>query len=1138
MNIIPISKGKHKKCYLFLVLLLFQMCFFTANVHAQSLKDSNISLQAKNESVENVLKKLTKATNFKFFYDQEVINEAPVVTFNFKNVSLQTILDEITRQSHLYFNRTNNTIAVSTSRTLKKEITSDNLKNISGVIVDQAGEAIIGANVSVKGTTNGAITDLDGKYLLKVPNEKVTLVFSYIGYEKQEIALNGRTVLKVILKENVKTTDEVVIVGYGTQKKKFLIGSVSQVGSKELNVSPMTNLSNMMTGKLPGLTSVQRTGIPGNDQTTLAIRGLSTFLDSSPLVLVDGVERMINTVNPNDVENISILKDAATSAVYGVKAANGVILVTTKKGASGKAKISYDGSVTVQKNTAFPKFLNGPDYIYWYNKASNMDGYGPTYNADIQTKVMNNYDPEGKYANTDWIDALFKDHGLTQQHNVSASGGSENIKYYASLGIMDQKGIIENTSYKRYNVRSNIDGNITKELSFQLNLAGFFEKRHWPGISMSPEAYQNPIQQAIYALPIIPIYYQDEYTAWFNGTTTQSPISTIRNSGYNNRDRHQFEGSARFTYDFSKIKGLKASVFLSYDASNTNDNNFLAPYSVMAYDKSTAQYSLMSASGTNIGSFSKSASSGDGFMVRPSIEYHNTFGKHDVSGLLLYEQFQSTGSTMTGSMNGYRFSYPVDLSLGTKASSTPVSGGHDEAATIGYVGRFSYAYSKKYLAEMSFRKDGSYKFAKDKRWGFFPSAALGWVLSEENFIKETLPQINLLKVRASMGELGSDNTSAFLHRSMFSLSSDPVYVFGTNYSSYYGLSSTNPVTSSLTWSKTRSYNVGFDLNMWNGLLGVEFDWFYKVTSAIQEGLGSSFPPSLGGNYSAMGNTGKVDNRGFELVLKHENTVGDFFYRLSGNFAWAKNRVLERNQSESTPWYRSAIGNPMGQLYGFKAIGLYQTQAQLDNRPVGPGGTQNLGDIMYEDINGDGKIDMSGDFVKIGHSSIPEINYSFNMEFAWKGFNLSALWQGVALVNYALSSNYSYGAIDNTTFTRPFYEGGNAPYYLVEDCWTPEHTNAKYPRLSTIANANNAWTSSWWVVNGAYLRLKNLQLGYTIPQNIVSKYFGGISSIKAYVAGTNLLTATEFTYCDPEMGINNNGYYPQQKSYSFGLNITF
>jgi TonB-linked SusC/RagA family outer membrane protein len=1119
---------------------------FAANTYSQNTR---FSINLKNVTVRQVMNSIEKNSDFVFFYYDNVVDVGRRVTVSSKNETVYGILDEIFRNTdnayyvndrQIYITKRDKPLVIKRNGEEVEvlPVAPPRKKVITGKVVDDKGEPVIGASVMEKGTRNGTITNTSGQFSLSV-GTGATLQISYIGYTTQVVKVTSNHI-NIVLKETAEGLNEVVVVGYGTQLKKFLVGSVAQIDNRELNIAPTSNISNMLTGKLPGLTSVQRSGMPGNDRSEMVVRGFSTFNDPSPLLLVDGVEREVDMVNPNDVESVTVLKDAATSAIYGVKAANGVIMITTKKGSSGKATFTYNGSVSFQKNTAFPKFLNGPDYLYWYGKACQMDGIESGFDAGVQTKIINNYDPEGKFANTDWLGAVFKDHGLIQQHNVSVSGGKESINYYVSLGIMDQDGITENTNYKRYNFLSNLSGKLTNNISFDFNLSGFYEKHHWPGISMSAEADQNPIQQAIYALPIIPMYYQGQYTAYLTpgSNTTESPIATIRESGYSNTERRAFDGGAKLTYSVPWIKGLKASIFASYETSNQWDENYLQPYYMMGFDKSTQTYSSVLASDvTSVGEYNKSSSLYTRLIIRPSIEYNNSFGKNNVSALLLYEQSQSKNNTMTGAKKGYNFSDPVDLSLGTTTATTPITGSHSKAATIGYVGRFNYNYDKKYIAEFSFRYDGSYKFAKNKRWGFFPAVSVGWVASEESFIKDKLPQVDLLKLRASVGELGIDNTTPFLNRSVFYLAG-PSNVFGSNYTNYYGLYSSNSVTSSLTWAKTRCYNVGLDLTVWNGLLGVNLDWFYKITRHIQESQGSAFPPSLGGNYASLANTGKVDNRGFELILKHQNKIRDFYYRITGNFSWARNHVLAINHSESTPWYRNPLGQPIGQYFGFRAKGLYQTQEELDNAPIGPEGTYKLGYIKYDDINGDGKIDVTHDFVKIGHGTTPEITYSLGIDLAWKGFNVNALFQGVAIVSYALSGSYSSGVFDFTAYTRPFYAGGNAPYYLVKDCWTPENTKAKYPRLSTLYQGNCCYPNSRFMVNGNFFRLKDLQVGYTLPQKIFERTKIGISGVKIYLAGTNLFTATEFRYCDPEMGVNNNGYYPQQKNYSVGLDVTF
>ncbi len=1010
---------------------------------------------------------------------------------------------------------------------------------VSGTVTDTYGAGVAGATVYVKGDTRrGTTTDVGGAYKLSVSGANDVLVFSYLGYKSQEVALAGRTILNVQLAEDATKVDEVVVVGYGVQKKQFMIGSVSSVDSKELLKAPMTNVSNMMTGKLPGVTSIQRSGQPGNDNTTISVRGASTFNDSSPLCIVDGVERMINTVNPNDIASISILKDAATSAIYGVRGANGVILITTKSGSVGEAKIAYDGSVTFSTNVAMPELLNAADYIGWHNKAREMDKLDPIWTEEAINKMK----ADGTYGDTDWMDLLFKKYGLTHQHNISATGGTERIKYYTSVGLMKQDGILPNTSYDRYNLRANIDTKIAKNLNLTVNIGAFREKQRSPGYSIARQSEFSPLSQAIYALPLLAPTYKGLPQGYMSGVYTQQPIAAINQSGYQDRTRWAFEGNAKLEYSFGSIKaleGLSAAVHVSYDYSNTSNRNLLKSYKLMSFQTATMTSEEVNASGINLASsFNKAASFGDSFTVRPTLTYNRDFGRHSVGGLFFYEQRKSYSDTMTGYKNGYYSDFPIDLSIGNTwdGISIPVSGSFEETGIASFAGRFNYAYDKKYLVEFTFRADGSYKFAPENRWGFFPSAALGWVVSEEKFFKSALPKVDFFKLRASYGELGMDDTSPYLYMQAYK-STAPKYAYvigGAGASAYY---TSNYVYKDLTWSCSRSFNVGFDMTAWGGKFGVEFDWFYKVTSNILEKVASSYAPSLGGNVPSYMNSGKVDNRGFELVLKHNNQFeSGWRYSLTGSLAWSRNKVLSKKISDDHPMYRGVLGNTMGAIYGFKAIGFYQTQDQIDNSPAAPSGEKRLGDLMYADINGDGKIEQTQDFVKIGNSYNPELNFSLNMEVAYKNLYLTALWQGVAVCSYQLSAAYDSGTFDNTMYTRPFYGNGNAPYYLVENAWREDNRDAEYPRLSTVANGNNAWPSSWWVKNGAYLRLKNLQIGYTLPDRLLRKT--GIGRVNIYLAGTNLLTFSAFKYVDPEMPSVNNGYYPQQRTYSVGVNLTF
>lgn len=1012
--------------------------------------------------------------------------------------------------------------------------------SVSGVVTGPSGNPEIGVLVFLKGNTNsGTVTDSDGRYSISVPSEDSWLVFSMMGYTTEEVCVNGRKVVNVQLEDDSKMLDEVVVVGYGVQRKQFVVGSVSQVNSKELLKAPNSNVQNMLAGKLAGLTSVQKTGTPGDDSATLLVRGMSTFNDSSPLILVDGVERQMNYLNPNDIASISILKDAATAAIYGVRAANGVILVTTKSGTEGKATVSYDGSVTFDKNTVVPEMLNAEDYIYWHNKARELDGQTPYWTPEVLSKL----DAMGILGDTDWLSEIYDEYGFTHQHNISASGGTDKFKYFTSIGYMGQDGILRNTDFERYNFRANIDAKIAQGLRFSMNVSGAYTSRNWPGLSIAKQYEFSPIMQAFYALPIFKTTY-DGLPLGFSpsGSTYTFTPNAALDTGYQQQKKWMGEIRSTLEYDFSVIKpleGLKASVFFAYNYGQTMDHNYLESFELYQYNPDSQSLAKVVSLGISENNFNKSQSLGWNMTIRPQISYEREFaGKHNVSALFLFERYSSYDDTMTGYKKGYFSSFPIDISLGLENQSPYVSGSHKSAGSASFAGRIGYAYAKKYLVEATLRADGSYKFAPQNRWGYFPSVAVGWVMSEEPFFKENVSKINHFKIRASYGVLGSDDINdAYLYMQSY-MSTAPGFTYvigGESQAAYY---TSGYVYDNLTWSRTNTYNVGIEMRAFNNRLNFEADVFYKYTTNIleSESGGTTFAPSLGGNNPVWLNSGIVDNRGFELNLGWSDAFANgWSYSLNGILSWSRNRVLQRKISDNHPSYRAILGQPMGSIYGFVAEGLFQTQEELDNYGTAPSGSVKLGSIKYRDINGDGLISQDYDYVKIGRSSTPEMLFSLNMEVGWKNIMLSALWQGATLCNYQLNGVYDNGNCDSTMYTRPFYGGGNAPYYLVEDSWRPDNTDARYPRLSASVNANDAWSSSWWVVDGSYLRLKNVQLSYTFPKEL---FKGKISRAMLYVAGTNLLTFSAFKYMDPENPGINNGYYPQQSTYSIGLNLTF
>ena len=1005
---------------------------------------------------------------------------------------------------------------------------------VKGVVMDIADNPLPGVSVVVKGSTVGTTTDLDGNYSINAPKNGI-LVFTYIGMAKEEVKVSGRQTLNVTLEEDVSVLNEVVVVGYGIQKKLHLTGSVSSVSAKDLTKSTTSNISQALVGKLPGLMSQQTTGAPGSDNATLLVRGRSTYQgNDGPLMLVDGVERAMWQIDPNDVESVTILKDASACAVYGMKAAGGVILVTTKRGTEGKTSINYKGTLTLSHATTLPKFMNGTQYMQWYNLAKKLDGEKP-YFTDEEIAMTCNGDPTDGLENTDWQEPLYRT-TLMHQHSLSISGGSDKTKYFISGGFINQNGFIEGHKNQRGHFRSNIDTKPIEGLNVSLNIAGRIEDYNQPGANTYENQQDNNIVGALlYAAPFIPLEYEGYPTSGYRGGT--NPLYAADHSGFQKKRNVAIETSAKVEYEFPFLKGLKAGMFMSWDWQDIANKSMTYAYKIMQYDISQKTYLLKNSSWLDEdGSLNQSDMKVQQLLLRPSISYNNTFGNHTVGALFLYEMSQ----TETNSLSAARKKFPLfdipELDFGSDIHPKNGNGGwYNETAYAGYVGRLNYAYANKYLAEFTFRYDGSYKFAKDHRWGFFPSVSLGWVASEEDFFKEILPKVDYFKIRGSFGILGSDNVDPFLFRRKYDWTLNGA-VFGSKPTTQNTLyNSVSYPMENLTWEKCRSINFGFDLNAWKGLLGIEFDVFYKYTYDILRPISGAYPPSLGGHVPGIENSGAFDNRGFELTLKHANRIGQVSYNVNGNLSFARNRILRMTQADGTLPWKNRLGTSVGDIWGYKALGLYQTQEELDNAPISSHPVR-LGDIRYADIDGDGRLTWN-DEVKIARSTMPEMMFSLTADAQWKGFDCSVQFQGAALCDKMLQHEWYNGARDQTPLTRPWYAGwDNAPLYLVENSWRPDNTNAEYPRLSTVASSNSSEVSDFWKRNGAYLRLKNITLGYTFPKKWMKK--AGINNLRLFASGFNLLTFTDFKYLDPESSNVIQGYYPQQRTFTFGIDVTF
>ena len=1123
-----------------LVLLLALLVQARADVSAQTL-----TIKGKNMSLLQVFREIKKQTGYTVICNAEIISGAEPIDVSLKDKPLREGLSLLLPSQDLSYEILKKSIII---QRIEKEITvvdpasnnrGDQERTVSGQVKTFSGQVLAGASVAVKKRAIEVKTDSEGRFTVSVKaGDKLSV--SYLGYKTKEVELPLSGLLSIQLEELQSDIEEVIVsVGYGQQTKTHLTGSVAQVSSKEILKVPMFNVSQALVGKLPGVVFQQQSGQPGADGASMLVRGYGTYNNSSPLVLVDGIERSFQNVDPNDVETVSVLKDAAAAAVYGVKGAHGVILVTTKRGKNGiKPTFSYNGSVTASQNTQLPDFLNGTEYARWHNKSNEMDGNKPWFSEE-QIALMSNGDPSDGLENTNWQKEFLGHAAASTQHNISLHGGNENIRYFSSIGGMLQEGVVKDMRFERYNVRTNIDMNPNASWLLSLSLAGRLEDSYAPGsISYGKQALFNPISQALYMYPFLPFEYKGLPTG--SSYMTLNPFAAAELSGFQEGKNALFETSGQLSYSPKYIDGLTVAFFGSFDRKYANSKSFSTPYYLNTFISESGTYSRTLSDGFLAdGSLFQNSDNFSQLLARPSVRYKMEIGKHDMEGLLLFEWQRGNSNTLFASRWGFPLRDLPELSLGQVFPPTPNAGMSDQSVRAGYVGRFNYAYDSRYLVEVAFRRDGSYKFPAHSRWGFFPSVSMGWILSNEQFWKDNIGEEHFFKLRGSAGLLGQDNVNPFLYRQYFNLSSSPVIALGDQLTQKFGLNSSSSYPSvDLTWEKTRTYNIGVEAGLWNNKLSVEFDAFYKYTYDILQNIGNVYPSSLGGNFPTIENSGAVDARGMELQLRYRNHVGSLQYNISGNMSYAKNRILSIVETENIHPWQSLLGKSIGQRLVYIATGLYQSEEQLQNTPAPPGGGyKRLGDIIYKDLNGDGKLTRQDDMAVGTRPDLPELMYAFNVDLQYKGFDFSMMWQGSALNDILLSGMYDHGIPDNTIFTKAFYGNGyNSPRYLLEDSWTPEHTQARYPRLSLVPSGGNSLDSSWWIENGAFVRLKNAALGYTVPESTLRRF--NIKSLRVFLAGSNLLTFAKFKYLDPESPSVHNGYYPQQRTFSFGTSLTF
>ena len=1073
-----------------LMILVFASSLFASNVNSQVAK---VSITMKNAYIIEVIQAIESQTDYLFVYDKNEIDLTRRVDLVAENKSVSAILNGLFSNTDVVYAMEGNNIML-----MQRSETQPQQKSISGKVTDSTDAGLPGVSVVVKGTTNGTITDGNGNYSLPNIPGNATLQFSFVGMKTQEIEIGSKTTIVVSLEEEAIGIDEVVAVGYGTQKKINLTGAVGAVNGEILVVNPATNVVSSLQGRLPGVTITQSGGEPGKENVSILIRGLGTMNNASPMVIVDGLESQMSAISPYDIESVSVLKDAAAAAIYGSRGANGVILVTTKRGKSGFSEITYNTSHSWQKPTNLPQRLGSVQYAQLYNEGLRNEGLPPVYSdADI-SKFQSGSEPYN-FPNTDWIGLLLTESGLTQNHNLTFSGGNEKTNFRASFGYFDQNGLMVKSGRNRYNSRINVDSKIRD----WFNLA--FNSSITRDDVTSPSSPYNSGTEFFRQVNIIPptISNKNADGTW-NSYTGINPIAWLADGGKKTSNSTLFSGSTVGELKLMKGLTLKGIAGVDFVLSDFKDHQTQVNYG----------------NGTFNGPTSVNDQIGRGLTttLQSLLNYNIQLKKHGVNVLL-----GASRESYSGSTNGaFRSTFPSRLLDQLDAGSTTGwknSGNGSESRIGSYFGRINYDYNGKYLLEANLRRDASSKFASDNRVGLFPSMSAGWRMSEEGFMKN-IKWIDNLKFRASYGQLGNNSIGDYMYIQRITL--------GQNYDfagvTYDGASTTVASNNFITWEETTELNIGVDMDLFhNKLLSVSADYYNRYTDKILAYVPVSMVFGLD---APLTNAGAMSNKGVELLVEHRNKIGGLQYGISVNAAYNKNNVEKyENPSKGDQIYEE--GSPWGSFYGLQEIGIYQTDAEANASPHISGINVRAGDLIYKDINDDGKID-GEDRVVLGNN-LPEFTFGTNLNLQYHGFDASAFFQGAAKVSRVIGRE-SFWPFDPTNLTKMHLDRT-----IVENGQVV--SMGHYPRTA-VKEKGNRVQSSFTVLDATYLRLKNIQLGYTLPPSLM-RTLKIVSRARIYISGQNLLTFTRFPKgYDPELGNSWTYSYPQVKFYTFGFDVTF
>ena len=1139
-----IRERKSKVLGLFLCFLLLGIDYSFASYNNYS-QFKTLSVSMSNSTLREVLKTIEKSSQFVFFYLDDAVNLERKVSIDSKNKNIEEILSELFEGTSCTYRISDRQIFISGKAPASTE-QQQNKRKISGRVTDIKGEPLIGVNVTVDGDANGSITNMDGLYEIFVTKKSVVLKFTYIGFKTSEIRTNASTnIYDVTLEEQVNELEETVIVGYGTQRKISNIGAQSSMKMEDIK-TPSASLTTTLAGRLAGVVVVQRTGEPGKDAADIWIRGISTPNTSSPLVLVDGVERSFNDIDPEDIESLTTLKDASATAVYGVRGANGVILIKTKPGKVGKPTVSADYYESFTRFTKMVDLADGITYMNAANEAMRNDGIATKYTEDQIRNTIAGKDPY-LYPNVDWLKEIFNDWGHNRRVNVNVRGGSEKVAYYASVSYFNETGMTvtdknintydSKMKYSRYNFTTNLNIDVTPTTKVEIGAQGYLGEGNYPAIS-SADLYNA-------AMSISPVEYPKMFfvngEAFVPGTSTNNnfnnPYSQATRRGYDNLTKNQIYSNLRVTQDLDMLtKGLKLTAMYAFDVYNEihvhqdraeSTYNFLD--TSVPYDMNGQPILQRIYEGSNVLSYKQETSGNKKTYLEASLNYDRTFNDdHRVSALFLFNQ-QS------------KLLYPK----GTLEDAIPYR-------MMGIAGRATYSWKDRYFAEFNIGYNGAENFSPKHRFGTFPAFGVGWVVSNEKFWQPLSKAVSFLKIRYTDGKVGNSEVSdrRFMYLDQMKENGDYGYKFGPNGTKWSGYETVNMAVD-LIWEESRKQDLGIDLKLFNDDLSIVFDLFKERRENILLKREHSIPSFLGYNTSApYGNIGIIENKGFDGTIEYNKRINkDWVIALRGNVTFNKDKWIQGELPEQKYEWMNQYGHNINGVKGYVAEGLF-TQTEIDdmarweslsdaNKAITPKpfasqfGTVKAGDIKYKDLNNDGQID-AYDQTYISRGDVPTTVYGFGFTVGWKDLSVGMMFQGVAGAERVL----------NGSSVNPFNGGGGSGnlYSNIGDRWTEENPdqNAFYPRLSygseTTSNINNFQKSTWWVRNMNFLRLKTLQISYNLPKPWVNKVH--LKNAAVYVMGTNLFTLSRFKLWDPELNTDNGASYPNTTSYSVGINFTF